>query len=81
MEVHITTPLNQFNLDQGDIIMTSSKTMLVASVSVNDYRYAFVDLQDASVVEMVNTLDCRDKVNDEIILKVVNNKEVQLILP
>ena len=81
MEVHITTPLNQFNLDQGDIIMTSSKTMLVTSVSVNDYRYAFVDLQDASVVEMVNTLDCRDKVNDEIILKVVNNKEAQLILP
>ena len=61
--------------------MTSTKTMLVASVSVNDYRYAFVDLQDASVVEMVNTLDCRDKVNDEIILKVVSNKEAQLILP
>lgn len=81
MEVHISTPLNQFNLNQGDIIMTSSKTMLVVSVSVNDYRYAFVDLQDASIVEMVNTLDCRDKVNDEIILKVVSNKEAQLILP
>lgn len=81
MEVHITTPLNQFCLQQGDIIMTSSKTLLVTAASVNDYRYAFVDLQDASVVEMVNTLDCRDKVNDEIILKVVSNKEAQLILP
>lgn len=81
MEVEIKTPLNSFSVSQGDIILTSNKAMLVVQVKVNDFRYAFIDLAKAETVCMINELQPLEKVNDEIIIKVVKNTESKLMLP
>lgn len=81
MEVIINTPLNSFNLRQGDIVLTSDKSMLVSTININDYKLALVDLANANVVQLLENGENMTHINDSIILKVVNNKEAKLILP
>lgn len=81
MEVIINTQLNSFNLRQGDIVLTSDKSMLVSTININDYKLALVDLANANVVQLLENGENMTHVNDSIIIKVISNKEAKLILP
>lgn len=81
MKLEINTPLNSYSVSTGDIILTSSKVMLVVEILMNDYRYALVDLASAKVISVMKSLDPMEKVNDEIIMKIVKNTESKLTLP
>lgn len=81
MQVIINTPLNQFALKPGDIVLTSNQTLLVSTINVNDYRIALVDLANAEVVELKQNIDAVTHIGDSMIIKVISNKEAQLTLP
>ena len=39
MQVKIGTPLTEYAVAAGDIVLTSSRQVLIATANVNDYHY------------------------------------------
>ncbi len=81
MQIKIETPLTQYNAAPGDIVLTSARQILIATINVNDYKYACIDLARGEIIEMLANLAPMSKIGGELIVKVVHGNDVELKLP
>lgn len=81
MKVKIGTPLTEYAVAAGDIVLTSSRQVLIATANVNDYHYVCVDLSRAEVIDMLTDLAPMSSIGGELIVKVVHGDEAELKLP
>ncbi len=81
MDIKIGSPTNAYNLKPGQLILTNDKTLLVSSITVNDYTLAIIDLKVGNVEALLIRGESITDINGSIILKVFENDQAQLILP
>jgi hypothetical protein len=81
MDIKITSPTNAYNLKAGQLILTSDKAFLITSISVNDYILAIVDLKTGNTEALLTSGENTTEINGNLIMKVFENDQAQLILP
>lgn len=81
MDIKVNSPANAFNLHAGQLVLTSDKVFLVASIAINDYKLALVNLQSGETASLLTTGDNVSTVDGSTIMKVLESDQAQLILP